>query len=179
VIGANMERPWEENEARGRGERRMSRGDVDGELRARAIMLLPPTKDRMAQAAVLLQQALAHDPNSVLALVGSVIALLNTSHLEGMSHDVAMDQAVQYLGRAKTLDPNSEYVLVAQAWVLEFQGGPDYRRARSELKAVSQRLIDQYPNSPEGYFNLGFVERQEGEYEGGRQLRQSAPAQSA
>src|SRR5262249_55811636 len=108
---------------------------------------------------------LAHDPNSVLALVGSVIALLNESLLEGISHDVAMDQAVQYLGRAKTLDPNSEYVLVAQAWVLEFQGGPDYPRARSELKAVSQRLIDLYPNSPEGYFNLGFVERQEGEYD--------------
>ena len=134
-------------------------------LRARAIMLLPPTKDKMAQAVALFQQALAHDPNSVLALVGTVIALLNESYLEGISHDVAMDQAVKYLGRAKTLDPNSEYVLLAQAWVLEFRGGPDYRRARSEQKAVSQRLIDLYPNSPEGYFHLGFVERLEGEYD--------------
>ena len=90
-------------------------------LRARAIMLLPQTKDRMAQAVGLYQDALAHDPNAVPALVGIVIALLSEHYLEGVSRDIAMNQAVQYLRRAEALAPNSEYVLVAQSWVLSFR----------------------------------------------------------
>ncbi len=134
-------------------------------LRARAIMLLPQTKDRMAQAVGLYQEALAHDPNAVPALVGIVIALLGENYLEGVSHDVAMNQAVQYLRRAETLAPNSEYVLVAQAWVLSFHEGPDYQAARSKRKAVARRLIELFPNNTEGYFRLGTVEREEGAYD--------------
>ena len=49
---------------------------------------------------------------------------------------------------------------------MEYQGhGLDYRRIRPERKAVSQRLIDLYPNNPQGYFRLGVLARQEGRYD--------------
>ena len=67
-----------------------------------------------------------------------------------------MNEAEQYLGRAKMLAPNSEAVLAAEAMVVEIRGvGLDYRRVRPEQKAVSQRLVDLYPNNPSGYFRLG------------------------
>ncbi len=50
-------------------------------LRARAVVLLPQTKDTMAQAVGLFQQALSRDPNAVLALVGAVQAILNEQYL--------------------------------------------------------------------------------------------------
>jgi tetratricopeptide (TPR) repeat protein len=129
-------------------------------------MLLPTTKDTMAQAVGLAQQALARDPKSVLALTGAVIALLAEYYRGGISYENAMDQAVQYLGRAQKLEPNSEDVLVAQSWVLDFQQeGLDYRRAEKELQAVSQRLIDLYPNNPVGHFRLGVFRRRQGEYD--------------
>jgi tetratricopeptide (TPR) repeat protein len=129
-------------------------------------MLLPHTKDTMAQAVGLFQQALSRDPNAVLALVGAVNALLNEQYLGGLSSDVGMDEAEQYLGRAKMLAPNSEAVLAAEAMVVEYRGhGSDYRRIRPEQKAVSQRLIDLYPNNSEGYFRLGVLARQEGRYD--------------
>jgi adenylate cyclase len=44
--------------------------------------------------------------------------------------------------------------------VLDFQGGGlDYRRARSELKAVGNKLIELYPNNSQGYYELGVVSR--------------------
>jgi adenylate cyclase len=135
-------------------------------LRARAIALLPQTKETVAQAHQLYEQALARDPNSVAALAGATISVLSEDYLEGMPHDVAIARAVQYLGRAKALKPNSEAVLVAQSWVLDFQqSGLDYRKARSELQVVSQQLIDRYPNAETGYVHLGVVEREEGEYD--------------
>jgi tetratricopeptide (TPR) repeat protein len=64
------------------------------------------------------------------------------------------------------LAPNSEAVLAAEAMVVEYRGhGLDYRRIRPEQKVVSQRLIDLYPNNPEGYFHLGVLARQEGRYD--------------
>jgi tetratricopeptide (TPR) repeat protein len=111
----------------------------------------------------LFQQALSRDPNAVLALVGAMGAVLDQNYLGGLSYEVAMDAAEQYLGRAKMLAPNSEAVLVMQAYMVEYRGhGVDYRRWRPEQKAVSQRLIDLYPNNPSGYFRLGVVARQEG-----------------
>ena len=135
-------------------------------LRARAMYFLPQTKETLAQSVELYKRALALDPHSVLALAGAVSALTNEIFIGGISYDVGMDQAIQYLERAKALEPDAELVLVAQAAVLDFQGeGLDYRRTRSELKVVSQRLVELYPNDPESYFRLGVVGRQEGRYD--------------
>jgi hypothetical protein len=69
-------------------------------LRARAIELLPQTKDTWAQALKLYEQALERDPNAVLALTGAANAVLSLNFLDAMPHDVALDQAMQYLARA-------------------------------------------------------------------------------
>jgi adenylate cyclase len=149
--------------ARSLQERPTNPDAFDFILRARAVMLLPSTKDTMAQAVGLFQQALSRDPNAVLALVGALQATLNEQYLGSLSHEVAMDAAEQYLRRAKMLAPNSEAVLGAEATVVEYRGhGLDYRRWRPEQKVVSQRLIDLYPNNPGGYFRLGVVTRNEG-----------------
>ena len=166
--------------ARSLRERPTNPDAFDFILRARAVMLLPQTKDTMAQAVGLFQQALSRDPNAVLALVGAVKALLNEQYLGGLSSDVGMDAAEQYLGRAKMLAPNSEAVLAAEAMVVEYRGhGLDYRRIRPEQKAVSQRLIDLYPNNPEGYFRLGVPGAARGQIRRVRRvLRKKHPARS-
>ncbi len=152
--------------ARSLQERPTNPDAFDFILRARAVMLLPQTKDTMDQAAGLFQQALSRDPNAVLALVGAVWALLEEQYLGDLPPDVGMDEAEQYLGRAKMLAPNSEAVLAAEAAVVELRGhGLDYRRIRPEQKAVSQRLVDLYPNNAEGYFHLGVLAREEGRYD--------------
>jgi adenylate cyclase len=149
--------------ARSLQERPTNPDAFDFILRARAVMLLPQTKDTMAQAVGLFQQALSRDPNAVLALVGALDATLNENYQGGLSNEVAMDAAEQYLRRVKMLAPNSEAVLAAEAAVVELRGhGLDYRRWRPEQKAVSQRLIELYPNNPAGYFHLGVVAREEG-----------------
>ena len=131
-------------------------------LRARAVLLLPQIKDTTAQAVELFQQALSRDPNAVLALVGALQTILVEQYLDGLSYAVAMDEAEQYLRRAKMLAPNSEAVLAAEAMVVEYRGhGLDYRRWRPEQKVVSHRLIELYPNNPDGYFRLGVLARQE------------------
>ena len=46
-----------------------------------------------------------------------------------------MDEAEQYLARAKMLAPNSEAVLSAEAQVVEYRGhGLDYRRIRPDRR---------------------------------------------
>ena len=52
-----------------------------------------------------------------MALVGAMGATLNEQYLGGLSYEVAMDAAEQYLRRAKMLAPNSEAVLAAEAMV--------------------------------------------------------------
>src|SRR5262249_7707758 len=52
------------------------------------------------------------------------------------------------------------------SWVLDFQGeGLDRRRALLELQAVSQRLIELYPNNGVGYFRLAVALREQGKYD--------------
>ena len=92
-----------------------------------------------------------------------------------------MDAAEQYLRRAKMLAPNSEAVLATEAMVVEYRG----RRVGSptgglpEQKAVSQRLIELYPNNPQCYFRLGVAARHEGRLdEAAHVLRKNDPAQS-
>ncbi len=152
--------------ARGLKEHPTNPDAFDLILRARAIMLLPETKDTTAQALALFQQALARDSNSVLALSGAIIAAFGEYFRNGRSYDFAMDLALGYLARAQVLDPNSEDVLVAQSWVLDFQTELlDFRHASAELEAVSQRLIDLYPNNSIGYFRLGDLRRTQQKYD--------------
>jgi tetratricopeptide (TPR) repeat protein len=139
-------------------------------LRARAIEILPQTKETLAETLSLYKQALERDPNAVLALTGAANMVLNVYFFGdtygGAPHEEAMGRAVHYLERAQKLEPNAESVLVAWSQALDFQEEElDYRRARSEVTAIGRRLIDVYPNNPIGYFRLGVVLRDEGKYD--------------
>jgi len=79
--------------------------------------------------------------------------------------DAALDRATHFLARAQSLAPDSENVLAVQAAVLDFEGGPDYRRALSEQRAVAQRLVGLYPNNTVGYFRLGVTDKLAGKYD--------------
>ena len=135
-------------------------------LRARAIRWLPQTKVTQTKALELYEQALAHDPNAVVALTGAVNVLLALYFVDAMPYDVAMDRAVQYLERARKLEPNAEAVLAAQSEVLDYQQeNLNYRRVRLELESVARKLIDLYPNNTDGYFHLGVIRRNQGRYD--------------
>jgi adenylate cyclase len=133
-------------------------------LRARAIPQV--SKENITSALRLYEQALEHDPNSVLALVGAAYAATHSHYFRAIPYDIAMQRAMTYVERAQGLAPNSESVLTAQADVLDWlQGGLDGRRARSQLEVVAQKLIDEYPNNPAGYHELGVVRRNTGKYD--------------
>jgi adenylate cyclase len=152
--------------ARSLRERPTNSDAFDLILRARAVELRPQTKDSLAEALQLYEQALASDPNAVLALSGAAFDSLSAYFQDAMPYDVAMDRAVRYLERAQRLEPNGELVLVAQSQVLDFQqGGLDSLRARSKLEALAQKLIDLYPNNTFGYFRLGVARREQGRYD--------------
>jgi TolB-like protein/DNA-binding winged helix-turn-helix (wHTH) protein len=137
-------------------------------LQARVINLLPQTKETAIRALRLYEQALVRDPNAVLALTGATSTALNAFFYDAMPYETAMGQALQYLERARSLEPNAESVLSAQSDVLDFrQQELNYRRMRAELSAVGQRLIDLYPNNVFGYFHLGVLARNEGRYDDG------------
>ncbi len=73
---------------------------------------------------------------------------------------------VSTVERAQKLQPNAEQVLVAQAILLDWQqDGLDYRRIPRELKAVAKRLVEDYPNNPVGYNELGVLGRHQGRYD--------------
>jgi hypothetical protein len=152
--------------ARSLRERPTNPDAFDFILRARAVMLLPPTKDTVAQAVGLFQQALSRDPNAVLALVGAVQALLTEQYLVAYRlGKVGMDEAEQYLGRAKMLAPNSEAVPAAEAMVVEYRGhGLDHRRMRPEREGGFAATDRPYPNNLK-VSSVLVPARQEGRYE--------------
>ena len=135
-------------------------------LRARAMSLLPVTKETVAQTLALYEQALQRDPNSVLALSEAAEAVLNGLTFDMLPYDVAIDRAQQYSERARRLQPNAELVLVAQANLLDWQqGGVTYRQVRPELEAAATRLMGYYPNNFAGYFELGVLRRNQGRFD--------------
>jgi class 3 adenylate cyclase/TolB-like protein len=136
-------------------------------LQARAISLVPQTKETVSKALGLYEQALTRDPNAVIALAGAINGVLAVYFLDDtMPYERAMPRALQYLERARELAPNAESVLEAQSEVLDYQQQePDFRRVRIELKAIGQKLIDLYPNNASGYFRLGVLARNENRFE--------------
>ncbi|MGC1407469.1 MAG: adenylate/guanylate cyclase domain-containing protein [Acetobacteraceae bacterium] len=135
-------------------------------LRARAVFLQPMTKETLTQAMSLYEMALQRDQDSVLALCGAAMTVLNELFYEIVPYDVAIERAHQYVERAQRLQPNAEQVLIAQANLLDWQqDGLNYRRVRHELEAVAKRLIEYYPNSFAGYNELGVLGRNQGRYD--------------
>ncbi|HME26116.1 MAG TPA: winged helix-turn-helix domain-containing protein [Acetobacteraceae bacterium] len=85
--------------ARSLRERPTNPNALDLVLQARAVQLLPVTKDTIAQTLGLYEQALQRDPDSVLALSGAAQLVLRELFLDMLPYDVGIDRAHQYLER--------------------------------------------------------------------------------
>src|SRR5262249_15593093 len=77
-------------------------------LQARAVNLLPQTKETIARALALYEQALQRDPNALLALTGMAQMQLNALFYGMLPYDVASDRAGRYLERAKSVQADAE-----------------------------------------------------------------------
>jgi TolB-like protein len=153
--------------ARSRRERPTNPDAFDLILQARVIQLQPATKDTAAQILRLYEQALERDPDSVVALTGAAFGVLLLFYFDAMPYDVATNRAAAYLGRARTLAPNSEGVLEVETQLLEYQKdfGLDKKRTSLEQTASALKLVELFPNNPSGYFFSATLARDKGKYD--------------
>ena len=140
---------------------RPSRPDAfDLILRARWWSNQPPSPQRMQQAQDLYRRALMLDPGSIAAMTG----LANTFSEENMNwagqwlSSENQHLAETLVGPALTLAPSSEAALVAQARLLHGQS------QFAALLSPAQRLVELFPNNPEGYHHLARVRQFEGRF---------------
>src|SRR5438094_3550071 len=118
------------------------------------------TKDNLLQAVELLNQAVARDPNFLLAycrlaFAHDVLYLTSLDHTPARlaSADVAMQTALR-------LRPDAGEAHLALAQHL-YSGYLDYDRAKQEL-AIAQRTL---PNNPEVFELNGFIDRRQGRWD--------------
>ena len=118
--------------------------------------------DRLAQAASLLDQAVAKDPNFVLAYC-ALAGVHDFAYISGVDHTPARlalaEKAVQ---SALRLRPDSGEAHLAQAQHL-YQGYLEYEKALAELTIASRTL----PNDPRVFEYSGYIIRRRGHQEEG------------
>ena len=117
-------------------------------------------REKLPQAAQLLDEALTRDPNFLQAwcLLSRVHSV---AYFRGHDHTPArLDLAKTALDRAMRLQPDAGEVHLALANYY-YHGFRDYKRARNELASARQTL----PNNPEVFLYTGFIDRREGRWE--------------
>jgi TolB-like protein/class 3 adenylate cyclase len=117
-------------------------------------------REKLPQAAQLLDQAVARDPHFLQAwcLLSRVHSV---AYFRGHDHTAArLDLANAALEAARRLQPNAGEVHLALANYY-YHGFRDYGRARSELAIARQTL----PNNAEVFRHTGFIDRREGHWE--------------
>jgi len=117
-------------------------------------------REKLPQAAQLLDQAVARDPNFLQAwcLLSRVHGV---AYFRGHDHTAArLDLANAALEAARRLQPDAGEVHLALANYY-YHGFRDYRRARSEV-AIARRTL---PNNADVFRYTGFIDRREGHWE--------------
>jgi len=138
-------------------------------LRARALRNQPDNEAREAEMVRLYEQALRLDPSSVLAMTGLVEHWAGSSSLSGWGSFELRQRTQAMLARATALAPHSEPVLKATAYWLRYE--PE---GCLEGIAVSQRMIERFPNNASGYVYLGLCKTATGHAEEEIELIQKA-----
>jgi TolB-like protein/Flp pilus assembly protein TadD len=120
----------------------------------------PGARKDLLEAALLLDQAVARDPNFWLAC-----CLLSEVHLDlywgGFDHtDSRRNLARLALERAERIQPDAGEVHLERA-VYAYHGFRDYDRARKELE-LARRVL---PNSSKVYMQTGAIDRRQGRFE--------------
>ena len=117
-------------------------------------------REKLPQAAQLLDEALMRDPNFLQAwcLLSRVHSV---AYFRGHDHTPArLDLAKAALEHAMRLQPDAGEVHLALANYY-YHGFRDYKRARSELTLARQTL----PNNADVFLYTGFIDRREGHWE--------------
>jgi TolB-like protein/Tfp pilus assembly protein PilF len=117
-------------------------------------------REKLPQAAQLLNEALARDPNFLQAwcLLSRVHSI---AYFRGHDHTRArLDLAKTALDRAMRLQPDAGEIHLALANYY-YQGFRDYERARSEL-AIARKTL---PNNANVFLYTGLTDRREGHWE--------------
>jgi serine/threonine-protein kinase len=117
-------------------------------------------REKLPQAAQLLDQAVARDPHFLQAwcLLSRVHSV---AYFRGHDHTAArLDLANAALEAARRLEPDAGEVHLALA-IYYYHGFRDYGRARSEL-AIARRTL---PNNAEVFQYTGLIDRREGHWE--------------
>ena len=139
-------------------------GAYDRYIRAKALLtgsaqLDARAGDNMFQAVRLLNQAIARDPDFLLAycqLAGTHAQL----YFFGFDHTAArLALANEALERAMRLAPNRGEAHLAAAWIY-YQCYLDYDRARAELDLARRTL----PNEPFVFALAGYIDRRQGRW---------------
>jgi len=117
-------------------------------------------REKLPQAAQLLHEALARDPNFLQAwcLLSRVHSV---AYFRGHDHTPArLELAKTALDRAIRLQPDAGEIHLASANYY-YQGFRDYERARSEL-AIARKTL---PNNADAFLYTGLIDRREGHWE--------------
>jgi tetratricopeptide (TPR) repeat protein len=117
-------------------------------------------KETLLQAVRLLDEALARDPNFVLAYCWRANAHDNLYWFDLDRTPARLEMAQASVDRALMLAPDSGEAHLAQALVF-YHGKRDYTRAFSELALANRTL----PNSADVYSLSGFIARRQGRWE--------------
>ena len=111
------------------------------------------------QAESLLNQAIAHDPQFLLAYC-KLTYVHQELYYSGFDHNAArLAKANETMQKALELGPDRGEAHLAAVWVY-YHGYFDYVRARSELKIARATL----PNEPEVFALAGYMDRRQGRW---------------
>jgi TolB-like protein/Tfp pilus assembly protein PilF/rhodanese-related sulfurtransferase len=130
-------------------------------LRARWWSNQPPSSERMRQAEDLYRRALRLDPGSIAAMTGlaDTLSERNMNWAGEWLSGETLQLAETLVRDALALAPSSEAALVAQARLLHGQS------RFAALSSPAQRLVELYPNNPEGYHHFARVRQFEGQFD--------------
>ncbi len=130
--------------ARGKRERPTDPDALDLVIRARSLALHPMGPKEDAERQPLYEQALRIDPNSIPALTG-----LAQSLIWGAKTEDELERASHLLAKAASISPDHLLVLQNVAHLMLAQ-----ERFLDALAAF-RRILDEYPNAPFAYANIG------------------------
>ncbi len=134
--------------ARSKRERPTNPDAFDLIIRARALSLHTMGPREYAERRALYEQALRLDPGSILAMTGLADDLIRLTFHEKIGDELG--RAGKLIADAAAINPNHPAVLEHTAFLL-------YARLRyAEAIAAYQRLLEEYPNAPGGYSQIGY-----------------------
>jgi len=137
--------------ARSKRERPTNPDAFDLILRARSLALHPMGPRENAERIALLEQALRLDPTSIIAMTELARWLIYGLVNFRLGNQAELDRAARLIADAAAINPNDSGVLDDTAFLLRAQG------RFTEAIVAYQRVLDEYPNTPAAYRQIGML----------------------